>query len=183
MTEEERMAGRGSTVAALVAAPAVLITAAWYDTTVVERAQFIASRTFEMTTPAVAGAVGSLLIAGSILLLAVLVWRSGSAVAATTYLLVGGFFAFLVLIAIVVGPGRNDAPPLLPSSVANTLLRIWIKTTGDLGAVPTIGAGMLLAGLATLIAWARARRRTRSAATAAPSVPARPEPDPAASIG
>lgn len=163
------MAGRRSTVKALVAAPVVLVTAAWYDTTIMERAQREGAATFEMLTPVSAAAVGSLLIAGGVLLLALLVWRSGSPIAAAVYALVGAFFAFLVAIAVVVGPGKNDAPALLPREVANTLLRIWIRTTGDLGAVTTIGAGMLLAGIATLIAWARRRRRAQAVATSVAS--------------
>jgi hypothetical protein len=71
---------------------------------------------------------------------------------------------------------KNDVPPVLPEALASALANIYFSTAGPLNAAGTIGAAMLIAGVATLARWWRGRPAAASrveiiAPTADPTLP------------
>jgi hypothetical protein len=112
------------------------------------------------------------LVAGSVLLLGVLAWRSASVVVGIAYVVAGGFFAALPWVvrtfAVV---GEEGRPLVLPGPLASALNNIYSSTTGSLNAVETIGAGMMIAGLAALARWLRGRAASASRVEAVASTP------------
>lgn len=148
----------GRAVSALAAGVAVLVVAGWYDTVFFATAMREARSSFDVSSIGWLNALGSLLIAGGVLLAAVLAWRSASLVVGIAYIVVGGFFALLPWLAPTLAGGANGASPILPEALAVPLGDVWLRVTGDLGAVGTVGAGMAIAGVATAI---RSRRRRR----------------------
>lgn len=111
------------------------------------------------------------------LALAALVWRVASPVVSLAYVVVGGFFAGLPwLVSSPLVTQSGGLPPVLPEPVAVALSDLWFSTTWELNAVGTIGAGMLIAGIAALLRGLRRPRRGAASAegtppTAGPSLP------------
>ena len=128
-------------VIALLVAPAVLFLAGWFDRNVVRDVV----QTFD-TDRLLALPLGSLAVAGSVLLLGVLAWRSHSALVGATYALVGAYLAFQPVI-VRLAAQINDTPPMLPQPIAQAVSWIYFWSFGPLNAVNTIGAGMLLVGV------------------------------------
>jgi hypothetical protein len=133
-----------------VAAAVLLITAGWLDGTVLRGLQHDVGKTFEIEPALFAGALGHLGVAAGVLMLAVLAWHSRSVVVGIAYLLVGAFAAFLAPINWHLAAHLNDAPPVLPEPASRLVSMLFIWQEGPLGAVATIGAGMLLIGLAVI---------------------------------
>lgn len=126
---------------ALLVAPTVLFLAGWFDRNVV----LDVVQTFD-TDRLLALPLGSLAVAGSVLLLGVLAWRSHSALVGATYALVGAYLAFQPVI-VRLAAQINDGPPMLPQPIAQAVSWIYFWSYGPLNAVNAIGAGMLLAGV------------------------------------
>jgi hypothetical protein len=145
------------TLVALAAAAIALVIAAWYDSTLLRDAVRQAQANFNVGSVAPLLVLGSLLVAGAVLLVGTLAWRSASAVVGVAYIVVGGFFAALPWLVLSLASSTNDAPAVLPDSVASALTSAWYSTAGELNAVGTIGAGMLIAGIAALVPWWRGR--------------------------
>lgn len=150
-----RLARRGaSTFAALAAAAIVLAIVAWFDNAIMGDVQQQA-RTSGPSSLAMLTLLEGLLVAGSILLLGVLAWRSASVVVGLAYVVIGGFFAAQLWIWWDLAAGGND---VLPEAIASALRNLFYWSTGgSLNDVATIGAGMLIAGLAALARWWRGR--------------------------
>jgi hypothetical protein len=147
------MSRTSKTVAALAVAAIVLVVAAWFDNTVMRDAG-------EQTRTSVPDAfvtmtvLGSLLVARSVLLLGVLAWRSASVVVGLAYVVAGGFFAALPWLWWNLAV-TND---VLLEALGVALREFFYSTQGSgLNAVGTIGAGMLIAGIAALARWWRGR--------------------------
>jgi hypothetical protein len=155
----------GTTLVALAAAAIVLVIAAWFDNTFIRSALREAQSTFNMAGFARLVALGSLLVAGSVLLLGTLAWRAASVVVGLAYIVFGGFFVALPWLVMNLASGTNDGLPVLPESLASALTSIWYSTTGSLNAVGTIGAAMLIAGVASIVPWWRGRAGAASRAT------------------
>lgn len=110
------MSGRGAI--ALLVAGVVLFLAGWFDGSLMLGIQQHASARFDVNELALAMSLGSLVVAGSVLLLAVIAWRSQSALVGAAYAIVGAFFAFLPVIVWRFAAQVNDAPPVLPQPIA-----------------------------------------------------------------
>jgi hypothetical protein len=142
------------TLVALAAAAIVLVIVAWFDNTIMVDVQQQA-RTSGLSSLAMMTLLEGLLVAGSVLLLGALAWRSASVVAGLAYVVVGGFFVAQLWIWWNLAAGGND---VLPEAVALALRNLFYWSTGgSLNDVATIGAGMLIAGLAALARWWRGR--------------------------
>ena len=141
------------TLVALATAAIVLVVAAWFDSTLVTEARRHSAATFDMSGVAAMTALGSLLVAGSILLVATLAWRAASVVVGLAYVLVGAFFVALPWLVWNLAATKNDVPPVLPEALASALGNIYFSTAGSLNGAGTIGAAMLMAGVATLARW------------------------------
>ncbi len=149
------MSKTNRTLLALAVTAIVLVIAAWFDTT-----GFFAILEQYPGDNSAAGAgvaVGSLLIAGSGMLLGVLAWGSASAVVGLAYVAVGGLFVVLPWLYWTFGVPTNGLSPGGPEPLASIILNIQGSTFGGLHAVTTIGAAMLIAGVATLVRWWRGR--------------------------
>ncbi len=142
------------TIVALAAAAIALVIVAWFDSTVMRDVQEQA-RTSGLSPLAAVTVLEALLVAGSVLLLGVLAWRSSSAVVGLAYVVVGGFFVAQLWIWWNLAAGGND---VLPEAVALALRDLFYWSTGgSLNDVATVGAGMLIVGIATLARWWRDR--------------------------
>ena len=138
--------GGRAAVAVLVAA-AVLWLAGWADGTVMRDIGRREAQTFDPTGLSLAYAFGAVAVASAVLLLAVLAWRSRSALVGAAYVLVGGFFAFMPVIVWKFAAEINGAAPLLPGPVADAVGQIYQWSYGPLNAIATVGAGMFVVGL------------------------------------
>ena len=156
-------------VMALVVAGAALVAAAWFDSSVMREVQRTAAAAFDQGSLGLAWAIGSIVIAGSVLGLGGLAWRSGSLAVGTVYAVVGAFFAFLPVLLFDLGAQVNDTPPVLPQPIADAVGQVYLRVEGPLNAVVIIGAGMLVAGLAVIV---RSLRSAPTAETAAVLPPA-----------
>jgi hypothetical protein len=102
--------------------------------------------------------LGSLAVAGAVLLVWALAWRAASGIVGVAYIVVGGFFVALQWLALRLATQVNDVPAVLPEPLAQALWRIYEATgVGPLNAVRMIGAAMLIAGIAALVPWWRGR--------------------------
>jgi hypothetical protein len=106
-----------------------------------------------------------LAVAGLVLVLAVLVWRTRAAVVGAIYVVVGAFCIFLpfILENVTSGPialGFAVQAPTSSSSLTVTLESIWWATIGPISATQMIGGVMVIAGAAvvarSLIDWVAA---------------------------
>ena len=149
--------GSAPALAALAVAGIVLVVVAWFDSTVMREVQQQA-RAADLSLLPMMIPLEALLVAGSVLLLGALAWRSASLAVGLAYAVVGGFFAAQLWIWWnLAGEGSR----VLPEAVAVALRNLFYWSTGgSLNDVATIGAGMLIAGLATLARWWRVRAVT-----------------------
>ncbi len=134
----------GRTALALVAAVVVLVMMAWFDTTVVRDAAHEAAQTFDSSRYTLIVSLGMIMIAGAVLLLASLAWRSRSVAVGVLYAAVGAYFAFQLWIYTYL------AGQVLPDPLATAVVNISFATLGPLNAVGIVGGGMLIAGVAVL---------------------------------
>jgi hypothetical protein len=151
------MSKTGRTLVALAGAAIVLVLAAWFDSTVMSEGLRQVAATFDPSGVFPWYALGSLLVAGAVLLVGALGWRAPFVVVGLAYVVVGGFFLALPWLVRSFATWVNDAPPVLPEPLALALGNIWESTIGPLNAVETIAAGMLIAGVAALVRWWRGR--------------------------
>jgi hypothetical protein len=170
------MSKTGRTLLALVGAAVVLVVMAWFDSTVMNDQARHASAGFDPTVMTTALALGSLLVAGAVLLVATLAWWAGSAIVSLAYVIVGGFFVLLPWILWTLAVQVNDVPPVLPEPLAVAVSDLYLSTHGPLNAVGTVGAGMVIAAIATTVRWWRGRSVVASGTsiadpTAQPTLP------------
>jgi hypothetical protein len=157
---------------ALAASAIALVVTAWFDSSILRDAVRQAQATFNTVSVVPLFVLGSILVAGAVLLLGSLAWRAASPVVSLAYVVVGGFFVALPWLAWNLASATIDAPPVLPESLASALTSIWLSTTGQLNAVATIGAGMLIAGIAALVPWWRGRAAASRVDVAVPTAEA-----------
>ncbi len=151
------MSRTGRVLVALAGAALVLVIATWFDSTFMREALRQAQANFDTTGFTAMTALGSLLVAGSVLLVGTLAWRAASVAVGLAYVVVGGFFMALPWLVWNLAATTNGVPPILPEALALVLGNIYRSTTGPLNAVGTIGAAMLIVGLVTLARWWRGR--------------------------
>jgi hypothetical protein len=152
------MSTTGKTYGALVGAPLLVAITAWFDTRFMSDAMRRAAGSFDMSGVSALTAVGSVLVAGGVLIVGVLAWRAASSIVSLMYALVGGFFVMLPWLVWTLAAQRNDVPPVLPDPLARWLGDIYRWTLGGpLNATGTIGGAMLIAGIVTLVRWQRLR--------------------------
>lgn len=157
------MSRAGRAVVAILVAAAVLWLAGWLDGTVMRDVQRQEAATFDPTGFVLAYSLGSLAVAGGVLLLGVLAWRSRSALVGATYVVLGGFFAFMLVTNWWFAAQINGAPPLLPGPIADAVSQVYLWSYGPLNAVATVGGGMFLVGLLVVGRSPRARMVGRRA--------------------
>ncbi len=136
---------------AIAAAAAALTVGAWYDVAFLSDALRSAHQRFDSASVTPLFAFGSVLVAGAVIALAALAWRSASSVVGIVFIVVGAFFAALWWLWAWLTGSINGATPILPDPLVSVLSTIWIDTQGPLNAVSTIGAGMLIAGVVALV--------------------------------
>jgi hypothetical protein len=141
------MSKAGRAAVAILVAAAVLWLAGWLDGTVMRDIGRQAAQSFDETGLELAYSLGAVAVAGGVLLLGVLAWRSRSALVGAVYLVVGGCFAFMPLINWWGGVRINGAPPVLPGPIADAVGQIFFSSFGPLNAIATIGGGMFIVGL------------------------------------
>ena len=152
------MSKTGRTLSALVGAALALVIASWFDKTVMFDAVRHAQAEFDAAGLTALIAAGLMLVAGSVLLVGVLAWRAASVVVGIAYAVVGGFFLLLPWIVWNFATEVNDVPPVLPEPLLTVVSEVYRWTSiGSLNAVGTIGASMLIAGVAALVRWQRDR--------------------------
>lgn len=151
------MSRGGRTLAALAGAALVLIVAVWCDAVFLRDAAQHAQANFDSAGLAPVIAAGSMLVAGSVLLVGVLAWRAASVVVSLAYAIVGGFLVALPWIVWNLASATNEAPPVLPEPLLSFVSEIYFRTAGSLNAAGTIGAAMLIAAVAALVRWQRDR--------------------------
>ena len=152
-------------VTALLAAGGVLWVTAWFDHIWLTDMQRQAGASFDPTGLMWALGVGSLAVAGAVLLVAILAWRSPSVAVSTVYAVVGAFFTFLPTLLWQFSASVNGAPPVLPQPVADVVTEVYQASTGPLNAVETVGAGMLIVGVAGFARAMRGRQLDRAFAS------------------
>jgi hypothetical protein len=142
---------------AVVAAAACLVALAWFDATVLDDARKLVAASFQIGGFMNLTALGYVLVAGAILLVAALGWWSRSAVVGVVYAVAG---AFLVLM-----PGLTFNRDL-PESLGKLINEVWVVSTGPIFAVEMLGGGLLLVGL--IVLGRSVVRRSRSTAVVEP---------------
>jgi hypothetical protein len=151
------MSKAGRAAVAILVAAAVLWLAGWLDGTVMRDIGRQAAQSFDNTGLELAYSLGAVAVAGGVLLLGVLAWRSRSALVGAVYLVVGGYFAFMPLINWWGVVQINGAPPVLPGPIADAVGQIYFSSYGPLNAIATVGAGMFVVGLLVVGRSLRAR--------------------------
>jgi hypothetical protein len=134
-------------VIAIVAAGAVLYAGGWFDGQVMTEIRRQTGISFDPNGFMLALSVGSLAVAGAVLLLGALAWCSRSLLVGAIYSAVGAVVAFLPVITWRFAAQINDNPPLLPQPIADAVSRVYVWSNGPLNAMGTIGAGMLVIGI------------------------------------
>ncbi len=134
-------------VIAVVTGGAALYAGGWFDGQVMTEIQRQAGTSYDVNGLALAFSLGSLAVAGAVLLLGVLAWRSRSMLVGVTYSSVGTVVAFLPVITWRFAAQINGNPPLLPKPIADEVSQIFVWSNGPLNAMGMIGAGMLVAGI------------------------------------
>ena len=156
---------------ALVAAAGILVLAGWLDGQVFVEIRRREASTFDISQLAWTLPVGYVAVAAGVLAVTGLALWSRSLLVGVAYALVGAFFAFLFTIVWQFSASINGAPPVLPPPIAQLVgtLDAW-GAQGPLNAWSIIGAGMLLAGLATISRVVRGRTAARPLGAPAPEV-------------
>ena len=157
------MSKAGRAAVAILVAAGVLWLAGWLDGTVMRDIGRQAAASFDNTGLELAYSLGAVAVAGSVLLLGVLAWRSQSALVGAAYLVVGGYFAFMPVINWWGAAQINGAPPLLPGPIADAMGQIYFSSYGPLNAIATAGAGMFVVGILVVGRALRARMVGRRA--------------------
>lgn len=162
------MSKTGRAALAFGAAAVTLPALAWLDGTVMRDAQRYASANFDFGPAAVVSALVSMAVAGTVLLLAQLAWRSRSSLVGLAYVLVGAFLTFFTWVLFTLAAGRNGAPPALPEPIATAVSWLYVASVGPLNAVIIVGGGMLLIGITVLARSLRDRSRADTSPSPGP---------------
>lgn len=166
----------GRVLVAVAVALLALLVAQWFDAGVLADAQRQGSATFQLGSVFYLMTVAHLLTAAGVVALALAAWWSRSLIVGVGYAVFGGVLALLPALFQAFATGVNDAPPLAPEPIASTLTSWFLSaSTGVTGSIFTLGAAMLLSGLAVIGSMFRRPRSTADVAEASASV-ARPEP-------
>jgi hypothetical protein len=140
-------------VSAILGALMVLLVAGLLDNIVLKAIPVDAS----VTVLAWGQLLGYGVIAGGILLLGALVRSVTSLLVSATYLVLGGFFAFLfVVYAVAIGIDDSGFPVAFPGSLLQELYLDLER--GPVNALALIGSAMLLLGLTGIVGALRDRR-------------------------
>ena len=156
---------------ALAAAAGILVLAGWLDGQVFVEIRRQEATSFDPSQLAWTLPVGYLAVAAGVLAVTGLALWSRSLLVGIAYALVGAFFTFLFTIVWQFSAAINGAPPVLPRPIAQLVgtLDAW-GAQGPLNAWSIVGAGMLLAGLATILRVVRGRTAARRPGAPAPEV-------------
>ena len=152
---------------ALAVAAGALAFVSWFDHSIVGDAQRHSATAFDNGDVVGVWTVGTLLTAGTGLLLGSLVWRSRSAFASAIYFLVGGLFALLPWLLWNVADSWAVGSTL-PNAVARKVIELWNSTSGPMMADQMVGAAMAVAAVATLVRLVRSHRTTAIVPAPAP---------------
>jgi hypothetical protein len=165
----------GRELVAAVVALLTLLIAHWFDAGVLADARVRGAATFDQSPFFALMPIAHLLTAAGVVALVLAAWWSRSLIVGVGYAIVGGVVVFLPTMVTTVAISVNDAPTLAPEPIA-TLLTTWFLTisTGVTGAVFTLGAAMLLSGLAVIVGSLRPSRATVAEPSAVTAQPSRP---------
>jgi hypothetical protein len=148
----------------------------WFDAGVVADAQKTAGSTYDTGSLMNVLVLARLLTAVGVVAVVAAGWWARSRIVGIGYVVVGGFVATLPATVWAFAMHINDRPPVLPDPIARTMTDWWSSLeTGVTGAVYTIGAVMLVVGLA-VIGSNLVSMRTRLGQ--APSAALAPQPSP-----
>ena len=145
------MSKAGRAAIAILVAAGILWLAGWLDGTVMRDIGQQAGQHFDFTGLSLAYSLGAVAVAGGVLLLGVLAWRSHAALVGAVYLVVGAFFAFMLVIL------WNVSAQFLPGPVTDAVGQIYRSSYGPLNAIATIGGGMFVVGVLVVGRALRAR--------------------------
>lgn len=151
--------------ATIVAAGLALYASGWFDGQVMPGIQRQAGSSFDPNGLALASSLGSVAIAGAVLLIGALAWRSRSMAVGVTYSCIGAFFAFLPVIMWRFAAQINGNPPILPRPIADELSQIFVWSSGPLNATGMVGAGMFVTGILLIGGSFRGRSASPAAET------------------
>ena len=165
----DRISSRASrTLVALVGAGVIIAIARWLDSDVITGIQQRAGADFDATPAAVATSLGYLMIAAGALLIVFLARRAAYPEVGVLYAAGGAFLTFLFPLTWFLTVHGNS-PAILTGPIADFLDSVWTKTEqGPLGAVPILGAVMLLVGLLAIGSIVRDREHVVPGVAATP---------------
>jgi len=166
----------GKSLVAMLVAVLALAIAHWFDAAVLVDAQRRAGVTFEPGPLFYLTPVAHLITAAGVVALALAAWWSRSLLIGVGYAVVGGFLVLLPATVWEFATSVNGAPAPAPEPIA-TALGNWYFTlaTGVTGSVFTLGAAMLISGLAVI---GRALRAPRREPVAEPATAPPPQSEP-----
>lgn len=158
--ETRNLAKLGWAVLALAVAAVSLAAMGWMDHTLNDVYQR-ATRDNATFSTATSGSLlwlgARLAVAGLVLVLAVLAWRSRSAAVGVIYVVAGTFFTFLPVIVWNLSSGINrnqfgmaQKTPVLSGPLATAAREIWMAISGWISATDLIGGVMAVAGAAVV---------------------------------
>jgi hypothetical protein len=153
-------------VLALAGAAVIIAIARWFDRDVISGIQQRAGADFDPTPAVVATSLGYLVIAAGALLIVFLARRAAYPEVGVLYAAGGAFLTFLVPLTWFLTVHGNS-PAILTGPVADFLDSLWTEQ-GPLGAVPILGAVMLLVGLLAIGSIVRDREHVVPAVAATP---------------
>lgn len=157
------MSGIRGTALALAGGAIALVLTAWFDSVLVANTLQNTAATSDMGRNGLMLALDSVVAVGAVLLLAALAWRSRSILVGAAYTVVGAYFALQTWVLWTFASRVNDTPPVLPALLTRAVSDLYRWTEGGpVHAIGTVGAGMLIAGIAVLAM--RLRPRTASPA-------------------
>ena len=145
-------------VMAITTAAVVVGLASWLDSSVLVGIQRTSAASFDPTQSAWGLTLGYLMVAGAVLLIGLLARWAQSTIVGLVYALAGAFLAFLFPIVWLWSASINGADPILPGPIASFVDDAYLNLEqGPVNAAAIIGAGMLLVGIASIVASSRQR--------------------------
>jgi len=150
------LSSRGGIVAAILIGLGFLVALSWFDAGVLVRARQEGGASFDLSKYSILWTIGSLCLAGAVLVLGALAWWVHSLIVGAVYIVVGGLFTITPMIIL-------GNPTALPSVVNQTLGNLFVSTNGPMGAGLLLGSAMLIAGIISI--WRSFATRSETAAS------------------
>jgi hypothetical protein len=150
------LTSRWGTVAAIVIGLAFLLALSWFDAGVLVRAREEGGANFDLSKYSILWVIGSLCLAGAVLVLGGVAWWVHSLIVGAVYIVVGAIFTVSPIIIL-------GNPTTLPSWANQTLGNLFVSSNGPMGAGLVLGAAMLISGIISI--WRAIATRSAAAAS------------------